>query len=177
MARRYDVLFTPDVESKHAVYAIRDVDSQKIGHYVTIRGIITRVGEMLPMVRIAAYECRQCHQECFQRVSSPFLPYQQIVRRSFTPLKVCPSEVCKRNHSNGDLVMKLSNFKWARYQEVILQECSDQIPAGHIPRVLTVQLRDSVTQSCVPGDIVSLSGEFDGGVSSQAVSFLRPIQA
>ena len=63
--------------------------------------------------------------------------------------------------------MKLSNFKWARYQEVILQECSDQIPAGHIPRVLTVQLRDSVTQSCVPGDIVSLSGTFLRGVSSR----------
>ena len=40
MARRYDVLFTPDTESKNAVYAIRDVDSQKIGHYVTIRGIM-----------------------------------------------------------------------------------------------------------------------------------------
>ena len=54
--------------------------------------------------------------------------------------------------------MYLPGFKWVKYQEVVLQETSDQIPAGHIPRVLNVQLRGSVTQSCVPGDIVSISG-------------------
>ena len=41
---------------------------------------------------------------------------------------------------------------------MVLQETSDQIPTGHIPRVLNVQLRGDITQSCVPGDLVSLSG-------------------
>ena len=45
-----------------------------------------------------------------------------------------------------------------KYQEVVLQETSDQIPTGHIPRVLNVQLRGSIAQSCVPGDVVSISG-------------------
>lgn len=54
--------------------------------------------------------------------------------------------------------MFLPGFKWVKYQEVVLQETSDQIPTGHIPRVLNMQLRGSVTQSCVPGDIVSVSG-------------------
>ena len=54
--------------------------------------------------------------------------------------------------------MYLPGFKWVKYQEVVLQETSDQIPTGHIPRVLNVQFRGSVTQSCVPGDIVSISG-------------------
>lgn len=60
--------------------------------------------------------------------------------------------------------MFLPGFKWVKYQEVVLQETSDQIPTGHIPRVLNMQLRGSVTQSCVPGDIVSVSGK-DLGMS------------
>ena len=32
--------------------------------------------------------------------------------------------------------MYLPGFKWAKYQEVLLQEMSDQIPTGNIPRVL-----------------------------------------
>ena len=52
----------------------------------------------------------------------------------------------------------MRSCKWVKFQEVVLQESSDQIPTGHIPRVLNVQLRGDITQSCVPGDVVSLSG-------------------
>ena len=69
--------------------------------------------------------------------------------------------------------MYLPGFKWIKYQEVVLQETSDQIPTGHIPRVLNVQLRGSVTQSCVPGDIVSISGMFFNiNLNNQVVSYL-----
>ena len=54
--------------------------------------------------------------------------------------------------------MYLPGFKWAKYQEVLLQEMSDQIPTGNIPRVLSLQLRGAITQSCRPGDVVSISG-------------------
>lgn len=39
-----------------------------MGKYVTIKGIITRVGEMLPMMRVATYVCRSCGYENYQRV-------------------------------------------------------------------------------------------------------------
>lgn len=68
LGRRYDVVFTPDTTNDYHEYAIRDVDSQQIGHYVTIKGIVTRVGEMLPMVRVATYICRECGYENYQRV-------------------------------------------------------------------------------------------------------------
>ena len=54
--------------------------------------------------------------------------------------------------------MYLPGFKWAKYQEVLLQEMSDQIPTGNIPRVLSLQQRGTITQSCLPGDVVSISG-------------------
>jgi len=54
---------------------------------------------------------------------------------------------------------------------VVLQETSDQIPTGHIPRVLNVQLRGDITQTCIPGDLVSLSGGFSR-LSSHAGCYL-----
>lgn len=69
LARRYDVVFTPDVTNDYVENAIRDVDSQRMGKYVTIKGIVTRVGEMLPMMRVATYVCRTCGYENYQRVN------------------------------------------------------------------------------------------------------------
>ena len=86
-------------------------------------------------------------------------------------MKSCTSPVCKRNHSHGDLVLNLRSCKWIKFQEVVLQETSDQIPTGHIPRVLNVQLRGDITQTCVPGDLVSLSGGFSR-LSSHAGCYL-----
>ena len=91
--RRYDVVFTPNTTDDYREYSIREVDSQKIGHYVTIKGIITRVGEMLPMVRVATYICRECGYENYQQVSFPScfdcrlsnvhsLPLRSVVVRS-----------------------------------------------------------------------------------------------
>lgn len=68
LARRYDVVFTPDAINDYHEYSIREVDSQKMGKYVTIKGIVTRVGEMLPMMRVATYVCRTCGYENYQRV-------------------------------------------------------------------------------------------------------------
>ena len=70
LSRRYDVVFTPNTSQDYKEYSIREVDSQKID---LIKGIITRVGEMLPMVRVATYICRECGFESYQRVLLLFL--------------------------------------------------------------------------------------------------------
>lgn len=73
LARRYDVVFTPELDADYQEQSIREVDSQKMGKYVTIKGIITRVGEMLPMMRVATYVCRSCGYENYQRVAFSIL--------------------------------------------------------------------------------------------------------
>ena len=68
LSRRFDVVFIPDTENDYNEYSIRQVDSHQMGKYVTIKGIVTRVGEMLPMMRVATYLCRTCGFENYQRV-------------------------------------------------------------------------------------------------------------
>jgi DNA replication licensing factor MCM7 len=34
----------------------------------------------------------------------------------------------------------------------------EQVPIGHVPRLLTVHIRGELTRSCGPGDIVVIDG-------------------
>lgn len=46
------------------------------------------------------------------------------------------------------------------YQEIKIQETSDQIPVGNIPRTFNVVAKGEVTRRCTPGDIIVITGVF-----------------
>lgn len=48
---------------------VRDVKADCIGKLVTVRGIVTRVTEVKPMMVVATYSCDQCGAETYQPVS------------------------------------------------------------------------------------------------------------
>jgi len=50
--------------------------------------------------------------------------------------------------------------KYVDYQEVVLQEPTDDVPHGSMPRHLRLVLQGALTQSCAPGDILHVSGVF-----------------
>lgn len=45
-----------------------------------------------------------------------------------------------------------------KYQEIRIQEHSDQVPVGNIPRAMTVIARGENTRLVVPGDHVQVTG-------------------
>ncbi|KAI9597043.1 MCM-domain-containing protein [Syncephalis fuscata] len=61
--------------------------------------------------------------------------FKEVMQRQFTPLVECPSKVK-------------------------IQELTNQVPVGHIPRSMTVYLYESLVRSCQPGDVVDLAGIF-----------------
>lgn len=44
------------------------------------------------------------------------------------------------------------------FQEVKVQEHSDTVPVGHIPRSITVYCRGETTRQCTPGNHVAIDG-------------------
>jgi DNA replication licensing factor MCM7 len=70
----------------------------------------------------------------------------------------CPSRDCKANNVKGELHMQTRGSKFLRYQELKLQELTDQVPMGHIPRSMTVQLFEDLTRQVHPGDHVIIGG-------------------
>ncbi|TMW59668.1 hypothetical protein Poli38472_004737 [Pythium oligandrum] len=148
LMRRFEVRLVPGVKMK--AVPIRDVKASKVGSLVRIKGMVTRVSNVKPLITVATYTCESCAYEVYQEVNS----------RQFTPIITCPSERCKTNKQNGRLIMQTKASKFDKYQEVKFQELPDQVPMGHIPRSLTVYLRGELTRTCEPGAIVTICGIF-----------------
>ena len=145
MRRRYDVRIIP--RAKEKAMAIRQVKASHIGTLVTIKGIVTRVAEVKPMMRLATYTCEQGGTEV----------YQEITGTKFMPLFTCPNDGCC---TNGRLRLQTRGSKFEKFQEVKIQEEPDQVPQGHVPRCMTVHLNGDLTRTCSAGDTLTISGIF-----------------
>ena len=147
-ADRSNVYFRPPRNGE--VLAVRAVRGAHLGHLITVRGIVTRVSEVKPLLLVNAYTCDVCGNEIFQEIAS----------KSFTPLTACPSQQCVQNQANGRLHMQTRASRFRPFQEVKIQEMADQVPVGHIPRSMTVHLYGTLARSVNPGDVVHIAGIF-----------------
>ncbi|KAI0780553.1 MCM-domain-containing protein [Trametes elegans] len=149
LLRRYNLYFQP-LRSDIAM-AVRDVKGAHLGRLITVRGIVTRVSEVKPLLRVNAYTCDVCGSETFQDIS----------RKDFQPILDCQNESeCKKNGIHGTLHMQTRACRFSPFQEVKIQEMADQVPVGHIPRSMTVHVNGTLTRQLSPGDIVHLGGIF-----------------
>lgn len=153
LMRRYEVYFTPmrDVETGIIkAISVRAVKAGMIGKLVTIKGIVTRTTEVKPMITVATYTCDQCGSETYQPVNGP----------SFTPLEKCSSVECRTNKSNGRLYLQTRGSRFVKFQEIKVQEHSDQVPVGNIPRSISIVAKGEQTRLVLPGDHVVITGIF-----------------
>lgn len=130
--------------------SIREVKADSIGKLVSVRGIVTRCTEVKPMMTVATYTCDRCGAETYQPVNS----------LTFMPVADCQSEDCRVNKSGGRLYLQTRGSKFIKFQELKIQEHSDQVPVGHIPRSVTIMCRGEITRQAQPGDHVNITGIF-----------------
>lgn len=159
LMRRYEVYFynpnavvelKPGEPHKPRALSVREVKASLIGKLIAVKGIVTRVTEVKPMVVVATYSCDQCGCET----------YQPINGSTFIPLESCSSNECKTNKSNGRLYLQTRGSRFVKFQELKIQEHSDQVPVGNIPRSLTIVARGEMTRKSLPGDHVVITGVF-----------------
>ncbi|XP_067138525.1 DNA replication licensing factor mcm7 [Centruroides vittatus] len=148
LIRRYEVYFKAPAQQKYV--SVRQVKAQHIGKLITVKGIITRCTEVKPMIVVATYTCDQCGSETYQPTMGPV----------FMPLIMCNSNDCRVNKSGGRLYLQTRGSKFMKFQELRIQEHSDQVPVGNIPRSMTVYARGELTRQAVPGDHVVVTGIF-----------------
>ncbi|KAK2144271.1 hypothetical protein LSH36_772g01022 [Paralvinella palmiformis] len=148
LLRRFEVHFK--VPNSTKLLAVRDVKADNIGKLVAVKGIVVRSTEVKPMMQVATYTCDQCGAETYQPITSP----------TFMPLVMCPSQDCTTNRSGGRLYLQTRGSKFIKFQEVKIQEHSDQVPVGSIPRGMTIYCRGETTRLAQPGDHISITGIF-----------------
>lgn len=136
--------------SSFKAQSIRDIGAGQIGKLIMVRGIVTRCTEVKPMLVVATYTCDRCGAETYQTVNS----------LTFTPLVKCPSDDCRLNKISGHLYLQTRGSKFIKFQELKIQEHSDQVPVGEIPRSMTIICRGEVTRQAQPGDHIAVTGAF-----------------
>lgn len=150
LERNYQAVLVPGEFSKKDLVQMRDVRAQNIGQLVSVRGIVTRASDVKPCMQVAVYACDCCGFEVYQLINS----------KEFNPIVQCPSDKCKTNRVNGQLVFQVKSSRFVSYQDIKIQEPSDQVPIGHVPRMLKITARGEITRMCSPGDMVSVTGIF-----------------
>nr|CAD2146642.1 unnamed protein product [Meloidogyne enterolobii] len=146
LLRRFEVYFKVRDEIKPL--AVRELRAQFVGKLVSIKGIVIRATEVKPLANVITYICDTCGAEAFQPVNS----------LSYMPVFNCPSNECIQSKANGRLQMQIRGSKFVKFQEIRVQETTEQVSVGGIPRSLTVYLTGENTRKAIPGDTVQVCG-------------------
>jgi len=101
-------------------------------------------------MQVVTYHCDVCGAEVFQNVES----------EQYTPLKECPSKRCEGNKQSGRLTCNIRTSKFVRFQEMRVQEMSEHVPTGGVPRSINVCLAGDLTRSVMPGEAITLTGVY-----------------
>lgn len=127
------------------VKAIRHIRADNIGSLVSVSGTVTRTSEVRPELVKGVFACLLCGEEVADVV-------QQF---QFTQPTVCPNSSCS-NTNKWELLVRQSQF--VDHQKIRLQENSEEIPAGSMPRNLQVFVRNDLVEKAKPGDKVVFTG-------------------
>ena len=68
------------------------------------------------------------------------------------------SRKCIENKVSGKLTFLAGHSKFRSFQEIKIQETSDQLTQGAIPKSITVHLKGTNVKQASPGDIILLQG-------------------
>eukprot|EP01083_Nonionella_stella_P083164 229811_1 len=146
LLRRYEIKFI--CRSKCAPLAIRNITANSIGSLVRVKGIVTRITEVRPMMRVATYICDVCGNEI----------YQMINKKKYSPVYECPSQQCQQNRNKRPVLPQTRGSKFIKFQEIRLQESPSEVPEGNVPRSIAVYAMGESTRACQCGDKVSMDG-------------------
>ena len=150
LTRRYELIIIPGPGSKNKTIPLHQLRADQIGSLQTIKGIVVKMTDVKPFLKVASYSCDVCGYEI----------YQVNHQRTYMPLISCESEQCRNNHSQGDIMQINRASKFLSFQEITIQEPTNEVPTGHVPRSLKISCFGSTTRKCAPGDMIIVTGVY-----------------
>lgn len=128
-----------------ATIAVRDLRTDKIGTLVSICGTVTRTSEVRPELLYGAFKCHEC--------ATVVTDVEQQFK--YTEPTFCRNPLCT-NQTRWTL--ETSQSKFVDWQRVRVQENSDEIPPGSLPRSVDVILRHASVERAKAGDKCTFTG-------------------
>ncbi|ODV59095.1 MCM DNA helicase complex subunit MCM6 [Ascoidea rubescens DSM 1968] len=144
-ADSYDRVFQISFYNLPTINRIRDIRADRIGSLMAISGTVTRTSEVRPELYKATFTCDMC-RAVVENVEQVF---------KYTEPVVCPNPTCQ-NQAYWTLNVQKSQF--IDWQRARIQENSNEIPTGSMPRTLDIILRGETVERAKPGDKCKFTG-------------------
>jgi len=122
---------------------IRNIDSRKIGNFLSMDGIVTTITESRPKIVNAVFECKHCG-----RIYN--IPQQDKMGKFTEPI------MCTCERKNFHLILDQCTFIDTQRAEV--QEPLEMLRGGEQAKKIDLWLEDDLTNQIVPGDKVEVNG-------------------
>ena len=122
---------------------MRNLNPKDIDKLISIKGMIIRVGDIIPEMKRAFFECNICSQ----------IEDVLIEDGSMTEPTQCSN--CNSKYS-FDLIH--NRCAYADMQLIKVQETPDEIPEGQTPHTVNIFAFDSLVDVAKPGDRVEITG-------------------
>jgi DNA replicative helicase MCM subunit Mcm2 (Cdc46/Mcm family) len=129
--------------------SLREIGASTRDKMLTLRGNVTRVSSVRPLIKHMIFQCGRCGKEMWRRFE---------YGKFDIPVK-CDA-ACSKGGGGVDRFTPLYESAIAvDYQKIRLQELEgDLSDAGRIPRSVECELYCDLIDSTVPGDVVTVSG-------------------
>eukprot|EP00927_Polykrikos_kofoidii_P066858 TRINITY_DN62423_c0_g1_i1.p1 TRINITY_DN62423_c0_g1~~TRINITY_DN62423_c0_g1_i1.p1 ORF type:complete len:798 (-),score=163.33 TRINITY_DN62423_c0_g1_i1:194-2587(-) len=148
LKNHFNVAFKPRDAAR--TFRFREVTADFVGSLVQLDCLVVRASEVKPKVDVVTYQCEICDGEIFQTVES----------ETFKPPTDCPSQRCKERKQGGKLRQQTRTSKFSKHQEIRVQEMSEHVPVGGVPRSITAVLKADLCRTIAPGDAITLTGVY-----------------
>ena len=125
--------------------ALRDLRTDSIGRLISVSGTVTRTSEVRPELLYGSFKCEECGA-LMENIEQQF---------KFTVPQVCNNPNCANRTA---FQLDAEHSKFVDWQRVRVQENSDEIPPGSMPRSLDIIMRHETVDNAKPGDKCIFTG-------------------
>ncbi|BDA47708.1 DNA replication licensing factor MCM6 [Coccomyxa sp. Obi] len=127
------------------LFRLRQLKALDLGKLVSFAGTVTRTSEVRPELFMGCFRCLECGT-VIRNVEQQF---------KFTEPAICTTDTCQ-NKKSWSLVKEESTF--IDWQRAKVQETTDEVPAGSLPRTIEVIFRNDTVEKARAGDKLVFAG-------------------
>lgn len=141
----------PRIYNFHPLTSLRSLKGASVGKFIALHGTVVRVSTIRQQVMSMQFQCGRCG-ELFDH---SFIDYK------YSPPSSCPTDKCRsRSFLPRRETAETVDWQKIRVQE-ILERNDDHAftrEEGRMPRTIDAELFADLIDSCIPGDVVTVSG-------------------
>ena len=140
---------------------LRKLQMDCVGRLTAVRGTVTRTSEVRPELLVGTFRCNKCG----------LLAEDVAQQYHFTRPVLCRNPRCQ-NMSPKEFLLEVPQSRFGDWQKLRVQESSDEIPPGSMPRSIDVIVRNEMVERPKAGDLCVFSGSLvvipDGSALARA---------